>query len=115
LRLLLKLVREKCGEQRARSVSMASLLTQVPVCERHFVRRGLTALTDHGALMMSEDQVCMTSRGHFFIIQRASDGTPVPVPDPAQNVNLIRLRKAVLQDARRLSDNLKAAQSPPDA
>jgi hypothetical protein len=112
--VLLKLVRVKCGEQRAGSASMATLLTQVPVCERHFVRRGLMALSDHGALMMTGDQVGMTSRGHLFIIQRASDGTPVPVPDPVQNANLIRMRKAVLQDGRLSSDNLKAAQWPPD-
>ncbi|MFM9428043.1 hypothetical protein RCH10_004505 [Variovorax sp. GrIS 2.14] len=113
--VLLKLVREKCGDLRARSVSMNGLLAQVPANERIFVRHALTALSDHGALVMNGDQVGMTSRGHLFIIQRASDGTPVQVPDPVQNANLIRLRKAVLLDARLSSDNLKAAQSPPDA
>ncbi|MDB5828866.1 MAG: hypothetical protein JWQ73_3086 [Variovorax sp.] len=111
--VLLKMVRDKCGEQRTGSVSRTSLQALVPVNERSYVRRGLTALVDHGALVMSGEQIGMTSKGHLFIVQRAVDGTPLPVPDPAQNFNLIHLRRAICQDARLSHQSLEAAQTLP--
>lgn len=82
--VLLKMVRDSCGDQRAGSVSMTGLQAPVPAGERHFMRRGLTALSEHGALVTCGEHVGLTCSGHLFIIQLDCNGTPVPVPEPVQ-------------------------------
>ena len=106
--VLLKLVRDKCKNGKS-SVLRTSLQVTVPVSERHFARRGLAALVDHGALGMRGESLSLTAVGHAFLTQHASDHSFTQAVDVAQNTSLLRLRSAIRQDNRLSPTSVEAA------
>ena len=67
--ILLSLVLAKLLESGANKTSRTGLHLSVPVGERPSVRRGLTALVDHGVLAMSGEDIGFTFKGRLLLVR----------------------------------------------
>ena len=70
--VLTTLVLERCMASRSTETSRIELQESVPGNERSYVRRGLDALVEHGALAMSGDDIGFTHEGSAFLAYVAS-------------------------------------------
>ena len=70
--VLTTLVLERCMASRSTETSRIELQESVPGNERSYVRRGLDALVEHGALTMSGDDIGFTHQGSAFLAYVAS-------------------------------------------
>lgn len=111
--VLLNLVRGQCAANRSESVSRTGLQAQVPVHERAFARRGLTALIEHKALFVRGEQIGLTAKGHLYLDEHVLEGEERPTLDTGQDADLLSLRSAIRQDMRLSHDSIEAAQTLP--
>ena len=111
--VLLNLVRGQCAANRSESVSRTGLQAQVPVKERAFARRGLSALVEHKALVMRGEQIGPTARGHLYLDEHVLKADERPTLEATQDPDLLSLRSAIRQDMRLSHDSIEAAQSLP--
>ena len=111
--VLLNLVRGQCAVKGSDSVSRTGLQAQVPVNERAYARRGLTALIEHNALLMRGEQIGLTPRGRLYLAEHVIETAERPMLDAVQDADLLSLRSAIRQDARLSHDSMEAAQTLP--
>ncbi len=103
--VLTTLVLERCMASRSTETSRIELQESVPGNERSYVRRGLDALVEHGALAMSGNDIGFTHEGSAFLayvasVERASDDHNDSDEDPDAHAAVVPLLTLIAQDAR---------------
>ena len=99
--VLTTLVLERCMAARSTETSRIELQESVPGNERSYVRRGLDALVEHGALTMSGDDIGFTHEGSAFLAYVASvERDPEDDEDPDAHAAVVPLLTLIAQDAR---------------
>ncbi|CAN5915087.1 hypothetical protein BH11PSE13_BH11PSE13_20370 [soil metagenome] len=99
--VLTTLVLERCMASRSTETSRVELQESVPGNERSYVRRGLDALVEHGALTMSGDDIGFTHEGSAFLAYvRSLDGESDEEEHPDAHAAAVPLLTLIAQDAR---------------
>ena len=99
--VLTTLVLERCMASRSTETSRIELQDSVPGNERSYVRRGLDALVEHGALTMSGDDIGFTHEGSAFLAYVASvEREADEEEDPDAHAAVVPLLTLIAQDAR---------------
>ena len=98
--VLTNLVLERCMASRSTETSRIELQESVPGNERSYVRRGLDALVEHGALTMSGDDIGFTHEGSAFLAYVASVERGSEDEHPDAHAAVVPLLTLIAQDAR---------------
>lgn len=105
--VLTTLVLERCMASRSTETSRIELQESVPGNERSYVRRGLDALIEHGALTTHGDDIGFTHEGSAFLAYVASVASVASVDieagddgDPDAHAAVVPLLTLIAQDAR---------------
>lgn len=99
--VLVDMVLARCAEAKANQTSLDALLESVPSNERAYVRRGLAALAEHGALSSHGDELALTREGKALLsfLEWAETSHPGDEP-PDAHAPSAPLRRSIAHDTR---------------
>jgi hypothetical protein len=99
--VLVHMVLARCAEAKANQASREGLLESVPSNERAYVRRGIAALVDHGALSENGDELALTREAKALLayLEWAETSHPGEEP-PDPHAPAAPLRGLIGNDAR---------------
>lgn len=105
--VLLAMVRERC-KAGTNGVLRTTVQASVPVNERAYVRRGLSALVDHGALIMNGEMLRLSPAGHRYLDQNTDYVYKIDTGPSAVEADLL-LGNAIRADSRLSHVDIEAA------